>query len=160
MSGTVQSALYKSTLRTVSTSDIQIQLFEGDFFLFVLNFVYLFLTVQGLHCCTGFSLVVVCKLLIVLSSPVTELGLQRLQASVAAAHGLSSRGCRLQSTGSVVVAHRLSHSMACGIFSDKGLNPCFLPWQAYSLPLSHQGSPKGDLILSESSVVFQKSMTF
>ena len=75
MSGTVQSALYKSTLRTVSTSDIQIQLFEGDFFLFVLNFVFLFLTAQGLHCCTGFSLVVVCRLLIVLSSPVAELGL-------------------------------------------------------------------------------------
>ena len=31
---------------------------------------------------------------------------------------------RLWSTGSVVVAHGLSCSMACGIFPDQGLNPC------------------------------------
>ncbi|KAJ8789164.1 hypothetical protein J1605_004958 [Eschrichtius robustus] len=30
---------------------------------------------------------------------------------------------------------------ACGIFPDQGLNPCPLPWQAYSKPLRHQGSP-------------------
>ena len=47
---------------------------------------------------------------------------------------------RLQSTGSVVVAHRLSCSMACGIFLDQGLNLCLLHWQTDSLPPSHQGS--------------------
>ena len=39
---------------------------------------------------------------------------------------------RLQSTGSVVVAHGLSCSTACGIFPDQGLNPCPLHWQANS----------------------------
>ena len=47
----------------------------------------------------------------------------------------------LDSTGSVVVAHRLGCSVACGIFLDQGLNPCLLLWQAYSSPLSYQGSP-------------------
>ena len=43
---------------------------------------------------------------------------------------------------SVAVMHRLSRSMACGIFLDRGLNPCLLHWQLDSLPLSHQGNPK------------------
>ena len=30
--------------------------------------------------------------------------------------------------------------MACGIFSDQGLNLCLLHWQAHSPPLGHQGS--------------------
>ena len=47
----------------------------------------------------------------------------------------------LWSTGSVVVAHRLSCSAARRIFLDLGLNPCLLHWQVDSLPLSHQGSP-------------------
>ena len=47
-------------------------------------------------------------------------------------------GC---STGSVVVAHRLSCSAACGVLLDQGLNLYLLHWQADSLPLSHQGSP-------------------
>ena len=36
--------------------------------------------------------------------------------------------------------HRLSCSMACGIFLDQGLNLCLLQWQMHSLPLSHQES--------------------
>ena len=52
----------------------------------------------------------------------------------------------LQSTGSrradsVVVAHGPSWSVACGIFPDRGSNPCPLHWQADSQPLHHQGSP-------------------
>ena len=31
---------------------------------------------------------------------------------------------------------------ACGIFLDQGWKLCFLPWQADSLPQSHQGSPR------------------
>ena len=62
--------------------------------------------------------------------------------------GLSlSRPLLLRSTGSrragsVVVAHGLSRSVACGIFPDQGSNPCPLHWQADSQPLRHQGSPQ------------------
>ena len=61
--------------------------------------------------------------------------------------GLSlSRPLLLRSTGSrragsVIVAHGLSCSAACGIFPDQGSNPCPLHWQADSQPLHHQGSP-------------------
>ena len=41
----------------------------------------------------------------------------------------------LQSTGSMVVVHRLSCSAACGIFLDQGSNPCLLYWQEDALPL-------------------------
>ena len=44
--------------------------------------------------------------------------------------------------GSWVLEHRLSCSAECGIFLDQGSNPCLLHWQADSLPLSHQGSPR------------------
>ena len=53
---------------------------------------------------------------------------------------LGSTGSRR--AGSVVVAHGLSCSAACGIFPDQGPNPCPLHWQADSQPLCHQGSPK------------------
>ena len=55
-------------------------------------------------------------------------------ASVVAVSGLWNGG-------SILVAHGLSCSEACGIFPDQGLNLCPLHWQAVSLPLSHQGSP-------------------
>ena len=40
---------------------------------------------------------------------------------------------------SVVGAHWLSCSMACGIFLDQGSSPCPLDWQVDSQPLDHQG---------------------
>ena len=43
--------------------------------------------------------------------------------------------------GSVVAAHGLSCSAACGVFLDQGSDPCLLPWQVDSYSLSHQGSP-------------------
>ena len=52
---------------------------------------------------------------------------------------LRSTGSRC--AGSVVVAHGLICSTACGIFPDQGSNPCPLHWQADSQPLRHQGSP-------------------
>ena len=52
---------------------------------------------------------------------------------------LRSTGSRR--TGSVVVAHGPSCSVACGIFPDQGSNLCPLHWQADSQPLRHQGSP-------------------
>ena len=67
--------------------------------------------------------------------------------------GLSlSRPLSLRSTGSrrassVVVAHGLSCSAACGIFPDQGSNPCPLHWQADSQPLRHQGSPNTEHFL-------------
>ena len=45
--------------------------------------------------------------------------------------------CGAQALGtwaSVVVAHRLSYSEACGIFLDQGSNLCPLHWQADSYP--------------------------
>ena len=53
--------------------------------------------------------------------------------------GFSSCGSRAPE--SVVVAHGLSCSAACGILPDQGSNPCPLHWQADSQPLRHQGSP-------------------
>ena len=44
-------------------------------------------------------------------------------------------------SGSVIVAHGPSCSVACGIFPDQDSNPCPLHWQADSQPLRHQGSP-------------------
>ena len=48
---------------------------------------------------------------------------------------------KIQNTGSIVVANRLSSSVACGIFLDLGFNWCLLHWQADSSPLSHQENP-------------------
>ena len=58
--------------------------------------------------------------------------------------------CGTQTLGiqaSVVVAHRLSCSVVCGIFPDRGLNPCLLHWQADFQPVDHQGSPPIHFIL-------------
>ena len=59
-----------------------------------------------------------------------------------------SRPLLLRSTGSrragsAIAAHGPSRSVACGIFPDRGSNPCPLHWQADSQPLRHQGSPPG-----------------
>ena len=89
-------------------------LFDLDFnpnsFLFF-NF-FLFLAALGLHCCTkAFSSCAA-------------------QASPCGGFSLRSTGSRC--TGSVVVAHGLCCSVACGIFLDQGWNPCPLQWQADS----------------------------
>ena len=55
--------------------------------------------------------------------------------------GLSCWGAQAPDAHSVVVAHGLSCSAACGIFPDQGSNLCPLHWQADSQPLRHQGSP-------------------
>ena len=101
----------------------------------------------GLDCCKSFFLVAESRGY----SPVAVHGLLITVASLAAehgAHGFSSYSTwltavvpGLQSTGSVVVAHRPSGPKACGIFPDQGLNLCPLHWQVDSLPLSYQGSP-------------------
>ena len=80
-------------------------------------------------------------LLIAVASLVAELRLQvrGLQQLWHAGSVVVARG--LQSTGSVVVAHRLICSAACGIFPDQGSNPGPQHWQVDSQPLRHQGSP-------------------
>ena len=81
----------------------------------------------------GLSLVLARGLLIAVASPV-EHGLWGVWASVFVAP-------RLQSTDSVVVAHGLSCSAACGISLDQGPNSCLLHWQMDSLPLSQRVAP-------------------
>ena len=94
----------------------------GSFFFF--NFIYLFIyfwLLLGLHCCTW-----------------AFLWLRRagatLRCSVQASHcsGFSCGARALGVQASVVVAHGLSCSAACGIFPDQGSNPCPLHWQADS----------------------------
>ena len=76
--------------------------------------------------------------------------------------GLSlSRPLLLRSTGSrragsVIVAHGPSCSTACGMFPDRGSNPCPLHWQADSQPLRHQGSPPPYLLRLSHSHLIQK----
>ena len=74
-------------------------------------------------------------LFIVVRGPLTIAALSLSQPLL-----LRSTGSRR--AGSVVVAHGPSRSAACGIFPDRGSNPCPLHWQAGSQPLRHQGSPE------------------
>ena len=50
--------------------------------------------------------------------------------------------------GSAAMAHRPSRSAACGIFPDRGTNPCPPHRQADSQPLRHQGSPRWQFLKS------------
>ena len=103
---------------------------------------FYFLTVLDLHCCKGFFSSCSkwgllsscdCRLLTVGAFLVAEPRFQSVWASVVAAPGL-------QSTGSIVVRHRLSCSTACHP-RGRELNPYFLCWLVDSLPLSHKRSP-------------------
>ena len=101
--------------------------------------VFLFSAVLGLRCCAGFY--PGCDEQGLLSVVASHCGGRSYCQARALEHvGFSSRGSRLQRTGSEVVTHGLSCSEACGIFLDQGLNPCLLPWQASSSPLRHRGS--------------------
>ena len=127
----------------------QIGAFFSFFFLFIYLFIYfwlcwVFVAVSGLFLvaasggysslwCTGFSLLWL-LLLQTMGSRCNVFSSCGTRASVAVAR-------RLQRAGSVVVAHGLSCSVACGIFPDQGSNPCSLHWQVDSQPLCHQGSP-------------------
>ena len=91
------------------------------FFVFY-KFIYLFLAALGLRCCArafsscgkrGLLFVAVSGLLTAAASLVAELQAPGAQASV-------------------VVAHELSCSAACGIFLDQGSKPCPLHWQGDS----------------------------
>ena len=89
-------------------------------------FLYLFLTVLGLHfCARAFSS---CS--------------ERGPLFIAVRGPLLLQSTNSRRAGSVAVAHGPSCSAACGIFPDQGSNPCPLLLQADSQPLSHQGSPR------------------
>ena len=114
------------------------------FVLFFFNeFIYLFMAALGLHCCTQ------AFLQLWRAGATLHCGARASHCSGFSCGGARALGARasvvvvrgLQSTGSVVVAHRLSCSTAREIFPDQGLNPCPLHWQADSQPLHHQGSP-------------------
>ena len=66
--------------------------------------------------------------LLVAVASLVEYGLQRAWASVVVAHGLGSCASWTPGTGSVVLAHGLRCSLACGFFLDQGLNLCLLHW--------------------------------
>ena len=110
---------------------------------------YLFLALLGLHCsapaslaagsrgysslqCSGFSL---WRLLWL---P----GAGSRQTSFSGCSTWAQHLCvQALECGPVFAAHGLSCSVACGVFSDQGLNLCPLHWQADSYPPCHQRSP-------------------
>ena len=98
------------------------------------------LAMLDLHCCAGFSLVAVsgdCSLVAVWGHLIAV-------ASLVAEHGLKVAWAQeLWRTGSIVVAHRLNCSSACGIFwiSDKPVSPAmaggFFMTETPGKPLAH-----------------------
>ena len=97
----------------------------GSFF----EFIYLFLAVLGLHGCADFSLVGVSSgySLLVFGLVVAVLLLLWLEGS--------------RCMGSVVVAHGLGCSTACGIFPDQGyVKPVSPAFTGEFVPLGHQES--------------------
>ena len=124
------------------------QLTLGPVFFFFFNLKKFYLLFILFFACTGSSL---------LRGLFSSCGEQELLSCGARASHCSGFSCcrawalgcvgfrrlppRLQSTGSVIVAHRLSYSAARGILLGQGSNPCLLRWQADSLPLSHQECP-------------------
>ena len=129
--------------KTSFTVDLEFKCHRTSCNYFFLIFkMYFFLAVLGLRCCMCLPLVAatggcshnaVCGPLIAKASFVAER--------------------RFWSTASVVAVKGLSCSPACWIFLDQGSNLRLLhrlPWQADSLPLSHQGSPRLVFLLARS----------
>ena len=110
-------------------------LHSSSFFLLLLRFIYLFsfLAVLGLHCCTQASLVSVSRSYSLLQCAGFSMWwLLLLQSTSPRCKNFSScttwvpvvLDCQVQSAGSVVVTCGLSCSPTCGIFLDQGLNQC------------------------------------
>ena len=100
-----------------------------SFYKFI-NFIYLFfwlrwvfVVVRGLFSGCG-QRGLLLRWLLLLRSTGSRCRLQQLWHA-----GSVVMACRLQSTGSVVVVHGLSCSVAYGIFPDQGSNPRPLHWQ-------------------------------
>ena len=111
----------------------------------ILPFIVIYLFI---YCCSGFPLLFglffSCSEWGLLSSVVHELLTAMASRCRPWALGTQTSAVAAPgpwSTGSIVVAHELSCSVAGGICLDQGLNLCLLHWQADSLPLSHLRSP-------------------
>ena len=113
-------------------------------FLFVLLFkcfIYLFLSVPGLHCCAWAFSTVASKgysLLLCMAFTLPWFLLLRSPGSWPISFsscGFGTLELRLSSCG-----HWLNYFKACGIFLDQGSNPCPLHWQVDSYPLDWRGS--------------------
>jgi len=78
--------------------------FDQDVVGFLKYYYFFILTMLGLRCCMGFSVVAACGFLIEVASLVAE-------------HGL-------QSPGSAAVAHRLQSPVAHRLHPDQGSNAC------------------------------------
>ena len=92
----------------------------------VIAFIYLFLAVLGLCCCTGLLSLVAVSGGYSLAACFSLTWLLLLWSSGSRRVSFSSCGSQALDTGSIVVAHRLSCSEACGIFPDQGSNPWLL----------------------------------
>ena len=93
------------------------------------NFIYLFLAVLSLHCCTGFSLAAVSRVTLHCGTWASHCGgfsyCRALALGCVGFSSCSSWGLerRLSSCG-----HGLGCPKACGLFLDQGLDPCLLHW--------------------------------
>ena len=105
----------------------------------------------GLHGCESFSLVIASGgyslavmhgFLIAVALGTWNMGSRALGLQFLQHMGSVVIAPRLYSTGSIAVGHRLSCSVACGVFPDEASNPCLPHRHVDSLPLNHQGSPK------------------
>ena len=114
----------------------QILFFKYLFFLFLFLYIFIYLFIYFWLCWVFVSVRGL--------SPVAVSGGHSSSrcADLSLSRPLPLRSTGSRRAGSVVVAHGLSCSAACGIFPDQGLNPCPLHWQADSQPLRHQGSPQ------------------
>ena len=114
----------------------------SQFFIYFFKFIYLFVFIFG---CVGSSSLVHGLSLAAVSGGYSSLRcadfslswLLMWQSTGSRHVGFSSCGTQTQQlwlsgSGSVVVAHGLSCSAACGIFPGQGSNPCPLHWQADS----------------------------
>ena len=133
-------------------SQLQFYFFCDENFFFLIKhtsfflkiYLFLFLAVLGLRCCArafsswgeqGLLFVVLQGYSLLRYAGFSLRWLLLLRSTGSRRAGFSSCGAwaqQLWSAGSVVVAHRLSCSTACGIFPGQGSNPCPLHWQADS----------------------------
>ena len=77
-------------------------------------------------------------------------GFSRCGAPGSRRTGFSSRGLHALESGSVLVAHRFSRFVACGILPDQRSDTCPLRWKD-SYPLHHWGGPSGSYL----NILFQ-----
>ena len=128
---------YQTLFLSREVVDVTAKLFWVQFCLWqrvlLVNIIYLFLAVLGLHCWVQ-----------------AVFQLQRARATLQQCAGLSCRELaqQLRCTDSVVAEQGFKCSVACGVFPDQGSNPCLLHWQADSLPLSPQGSLMRSFIIT------------